>query len=311
MTRWGLVATIKAEAADVLNFAAYHLDLGAHRLFIYLDVPCPEAMPYLKAHPKIRVVLCDDAYWRQRRKSRPLKHQVRQSLNATRAYRRQASELDWLIHMDVDEFLWSEQPLHRSLGDLPQDVFCARARPIELLAGDGNAFKAHMPRTPSRNAIVKELYPRFGDHLKGGFLSHEHGKIFARTGAEEVKFRIHNVFVNDVSNPDQVTLPQLDLCHLHCKTWDHWIAQYRYRLHQGSYRSELKPNRSPENGGITLHQVLSRLEAEEGEAGLRIFYNEICADSPERRAQLHDHGLLKIRDLKLADKRRAHFAEFG
>ena len=311
MTRWGLVATIKAEADDVLNFAAYHLDTGAHRLFLYLDAPCPKAMPYLKAHPKIRVILCDDAYWLQRRKSRPAKHQVRQSLNATRAYRRQAADLDWLVHMDVDEFLWSETPLHLALDELPQDVFCARARPIESLGGQGDAFKAYMPKSPNRNAIVQNLYPQFGDHLKGGFLSHEQGKVFARTGAEDVIFRIHNIFVNDVTNPGQVELANVDLCHLHGKSWDAWIAQYRYRLQKGSYRSELKPNRSRENGGTTLHEVLSMLEAEEGESGLRSFYEEICADTPARRAQLQDQGLLKIRDLKLTETRRAHFPEFG
>ncbi|AZV77612.1 glycosyltransferase family 2 protein [Parasedimentitalea marina] len=311
MTRWGLVATIKADASDILNFAAHHLDAGAHRLFLYLDAPCPDAMPFLKAHPKIRVILCDDAYWLQRRKSRPVKHQVRQTLNATRAYSRQASDLDWLIHMDVDEFLWSESPLQRVLGDLPLDVFCARTRPIELLGGHGNAFKAYMPRTPSHNAIVQDLYPKFGDHLKGGFLSHEQGKIFARTGAKDLEFRIHNVFVDDVTNPNQIELPDVDLCHLHGKDWQDWISHYRYRLQKGSYRSELKPNRSREKGGVTLHEVLSQLETEDGEAGLRSFYDEVCADTPERRAQLQKHGLLKTRDLKLAEKCRVHFPKFG
>ena len=311
MTRWGLVATIKAEADDVLNFAAYHLDAGAHRLFLYLDAPCPKAMPFLQAHPKIRVILCDEAYWLKRRKSYPVKHQVRQTLNATRAYRRQASDLDWLIHIDVDEFLWSETPIHRTLGELPHDVFCARARPIESLGGDGNAYKAYLPRTPRRNAIVQNLYPRFGDYLKGGFLSHEQGKVFVRTGANDVKVRIHNIYVDEVTNPDYVELPQVDLCHVHGKNWNDWIAQYRYRLQQGSYRSELKPNRSREKGGTTLHEVLSMLESEEGEAGLRSFYDEICADTPDRRAQLKNHDLLKLRDLNLEKKRRIHFPKYG
>ena len=309
-TNWGLVSTIKAEADDVLNFAAYHIEAGAHRLFLYLDAPCPKAMPFLQAHPKIRVIVCDEAYWLQRRNSYPEKHQIRQTLNATRAYRRQASDLDWLIHIDIDEFLWSKTPIHRILADLPQEVFCARARPIESLGSNGTAFKAHMPRTPRRSAIVQNLYPKFGDYLKGGFLSHEQGKVFARTGADNVTFRIHNVFVNGASNPDQVELPPVDLCHLHSKNWDDWIAQYRYRLQKGSYRSELKPNRSRENGGTTLHEVLSMLEAEEGEAGLRSFYDEICADTPERRAQLKNHNLLKLRDLNLAKKRRTHFPEY-
>lgn len=311
MTCWGLVATIKAEAADILNFAAYHIEVGAHRLLIYLDAPCPEAMPYLQAHPKIRVILCDEAYWLKRRKARPDKHQVRQTLNATRAYRRQANDLDWLIHIDVDEFLWSKDSLHDILGALPQDVFCARSRPIESLGGDGTSFKAYIPKTLDRNAIIQRLYPRFGDYLKGGFLSHEQGKIFARTGTEDVKIRIHSIFVKDASNPNQIELPQVDLCHLHGKSWHDWFSRYRYRLEKGSYRAEMKPNRSRDKGGVTLHELMRTIESEEGETGLQAFYDEICADTPDLRSRLQDEGLLKNHDLKLEEKRRKHFPKFG
>ena len=105
MTKWGIVATIKADTATILRFAAYHLDLGAHRIYVYLDDANPEAQEALREHPKCRVVRCDDGYWdRQNNGKRPPMHQPRQTLNATRAYNR-ATEVDWLMHMDVDEFL--------------------------------------------------------------------------------------------------------------------------------------------------------------------------------------------------------------
>ncbi len=180
--KWGIVSTIKAPAEAILNFAAYHLEAGAHRLFLYLDAPCPEARPLLKAHPKLRVFDCDDASWQHRRKGgKPEKHQVRQSLNATRAYRRQANDLDWLAHIDVDEFLWAKSPIADILSPLPETSLCARSRPIEALAGDGTAFKGYIPGGPDRGAIVARLYPRYGEHMNGGFLSHVQGKIFVRT----------------------------------------------------------------------------------------------------------------------------------
>ena len=37
MPTWGLAATIKAPVAETLHFAAYHIEAGAHRLYIYLD----------------------------------------------------------------------------------------------------------------------------------------------------------------------------------------------------------------------------------------------------------------------------------
>ncbi|MGR3758807.1 glycosyltransferase family 2 protein [Roseobacteraceae bacterium NS-SX3] len=308
--KWGLVSTIKAEPQDILAFAAWHLEAGAHRLFLYLDAPCPAAQPFLKAHPKIRVVECGERYWLQRRKQVPEKHQERQTLNATRAYRRQARDVDWLAHIDVDEFLWSERPIAEQLAELPAGVHCARVRPIEALAGDPAAFKAAIPPGPDRSRIAGRLYPRFGSFLKAGMLSHTQGKLFLRTGLEDVQFRIHNVFCKGEENPGQAELAGVDLCHLHASSWEDWLAQYRYRLAKGSYRADLSPARPREAGGVTLHELLSAVEAENGLAGLRAFFGEVCG-SPELRARLEAEGLLRLRPLPLEQLRRKHFPGFG
>lgn len=316
--KWGIVSTIKAPAAAILDFAAYHLEHGAHRLFLYLDAPCPEARPLLKAHPKIRIFDCDDASWQQRRKKtgKPEKHQVRQSLNATRAYRRQSDGLDWLTHIDVDEFLWASRPIGEILSALPQTSLSARARPIEALSGDGSAFKGYIPNGPDHATIVGRLYPRFGAHLKSGFLSHTQGKIFVRTGLPRLSFRIHNVFqkpadgAHSIENPGICELDDIDLCHLHAPDWQHWLDHYRFRLAQGSYRAELSPAFPHSRGGLSKHDLLCAIEASEGEAGLRAFYDEVCNDSPDLRARLTTEGLLRIHNLDLSACRRKHFPDF-
>lgn len=295
----------------MLNFAAYHLERGAHRLFIYLDAPNPEAQAALKAHPKVRVFTCDKAHWRKRGGNRPAKHQVRQAVNATDAYRRKGGEVDWLIHMDVDEFLWPDMPLGEVLAALPENALCARIRPAEALAGDGTFFKGFIPAGPAREALVTRLYPRFGPHVRGGFLSHVAGKLFVRTGLAPLEIRIHNVFHGQEMNPGEVALDNVLLLHCHAKSWEEWIAAYRYRLTHGSYRAELAPARAREAGGLTLHEVLREIEAAEGEAGLRAFYDEICTDSPALRRGLEAEGLLYRCDLQLDAKRRQHFPTFG
>lgn len=309
---WGIVATVKASALDLLNWAAYHLDAGAHRLFIYLDAPCPEARGLLARHPKIRVFDCDEAHWAKRRKAgKPEKHQTRQTLNATLTYRRQCKDLDWLIHMDVDEFLWSETPLSHALARLPDTALCARAYPVESLAGgDSTAFKGHIQSGPDRQKLAQHLYPTFGAHLLGGFLSHVQGKLFVRPGMDSAHLRIHNIILPDGQNPGQEILPNVELCHMHARDWESWIAHYRYRLNKGSYRSELKSALPREKGGITIHELLKALEAEQGEDGLRRFFDEVCADTEELRARLADRDLLRIHDLQIDKKRRVHFPDF-
>jgi hypothetical protein len=306
MTRWGIVATVKAPLREIAEFAAHHLDAGAHRLFLYLDDPDADTVAAL-SHPKLRVTACDDAFWARHGK-RPAKHQVRQARNATRAYRRQAGDLDWLAHIDVDEFLWPPESVGQTLAALPGDALCARVRPVESVAGDGRVFKGFIPNGPERRATVDDLYPKFGRFLKGGFLSHVAGKLFVRTGLPEMTIRIHNAFRGDEMNPGQVELDALDLCHVHAKPWEDWLRTYRYRLEKGSYRAELSPA-APDT--LTLHDMLSALEAKDGIDGLRAFHAEVAEDSPDLRARLDQHGLLRLRDLDLAAKRRKHFPDLG
>ena len=303
MTKWGIVATIKAAHIDVLNFAAYHLDQGAHRLYIYLDEPAPDTFDALKAHPKIRVTSCDDAYWEKLGGKRPVKHQVRQTRNATHAYRRKA-EVDWLAHIDVDEFLWPAMDIGDILTDLPAETLCARLHPIELLADGTHAFKGYIPNGPGRAGLVEHLYPTYGTYLKGGFLSHVAGKLFVRTGLPNISFRIHNVFQGDLMNPGEALLPQIELCHCHATSWNAWITAYRYRLSKGAYRADLTPAHA---SGMTLHELLNALEAAGGQVALRAFFDEVAADSPNLRARLEAQDLLRLCDLDLDSKRFAHF----
>lgn len=313
MVKWGIVATIKAETPAILRFVAYHLELGAHRIYIYLDAPNPEAQEALRDHPKCRVVRCDDGYW-ARSGQRPEMHQPRQTHNATRAYNR-AKEVDWLIHMDVDEFLVAGGRIASHLAALPEDIQCARARPMELLAGGDPqievAFKTFIPAVKQREQIVAHLYPVFGQHLKGGFLSHIAGKIFVRTGIKGLKFRIHNAFLDGETNPNHFEIPEIKLAHFHATDWDTWHAHFAYRFAQGSYRPDLGPARSRERGGITNHELFTLIQEEEGTRGLRRFFDEVCADTPALRARLDGAGHLYCTRFPFDTTLAKHFPDFA
>lgn len=311
MTRWGIVSTIKASAGEILNFAAYHLELGAHRLYLYLDAPEDAVFERLRAHPRIKVVACDDSWW-AKRNGRPEKHQSRQFLNARHAYNRKV-EVDWLAHIDVDEFLWPQRPITDQLSDLPDTCLCARVRPIEALApapGDPENpqyFKAfHLP-TPDRRRAAEACFPTYGRYLSGGFLSHVAGKLFYRTGVDGLRAKIHNIQVNGVENPGEAALSETELCHMHAHSWEAWQRTYRYRLSKGSYRAELKPQVNRDAGGLSLHELFQMIEQEEGTAGLRAFYDEVCVATPDLCARLEEEGLLRVCDLGLDGLREEQF----
>ncbi|MBU2982094.1 glycosyltransferase family 2 protein [Lentibacter algarum] len=313
--KWGIVTTLKAPLEDIANFAAHHIELGAHRLFIYLDADHPEAFSLLKSHPKIRTFKADEANWRSAK--RPEKHQTRQTANAQHAYRRKASDVAWLAHIDVDEFLWPEAPIEEQLAALPDACAAARVRPIEALSAEGQGlqhgvtcFKAMTSERKQRRIETEAIYPTFGAQLTGGFLSHVAGKVFARTGLEETTFKIHNFYADGEENPGQQELLETKLCHLHAHTYESWKAAYRFRLSKGAYRAELRPNRPREQGGLSLHELLSFIEQSDGEEGLRTFYHEVCTATPELLERLDAYGLLHCLKLDLAEKRMRQFPNF-
>ncbi|WP_299280434.1 glycosyltransferase family 2 protein [uncultured Tateyamaria sp.] len=308
MTTWGLAATILAPAPKVLRFAAYHLEHGAHRLYIYLDAPNDVAFDHLKAHPKIRVQTCDTAHWERLGGKRPGKHQVRQAMNATHAYQRR-TEVDWLIHMDVDEFLVPAAPIADLLGALPAQQTTARVRPMELLGGSDTAFKAFIPAGPARRTIVNEIYRTFGAYIKGGFLSHVAGKVFVRKGLDDISIQIHNAFQNGNQLDGDADIAQIALAHCHAPSWDAWRAAFAYRHAKGSYRSELRPATPPDQGGMSLHDLFAHLYDDQGENGLHAFYDEVIGDSPTLRARLSKHGLLREVDLALEAALARHFPD--
>lgn len=311
-TTWGVVATIKADRRDILNFVAHHLEIGADHIWIYLDAPNPEAKAALKAHPKVTPVSTGEGYWDKARGKRPKKHQNRQSYNARHAYGR-AQNVDWLLHIDVDEFLWPNQPVGSQLADLAPDCLVARVRPAEALSSDGIPdakdgeywFKKFISDKARRTSLVDEIYPTFAPYVKGGFLSHVAGKIFIRTGQPDMQIKIHNVLQNGVQNPGQVELSGMQLLHLHATSWDHWMQTFAYRHQKGSYRDEMAAARPKDETSLNLHQLFAHL-AEEPD-GLRKFYEEVCLATPDLREKLAKHDLVFTHQFEFAQTIEKHF----
>ena len=310
---WGVVATVKAPARDILNFAAHHLELGARRVFIYLDADAPAAREALEAHPACRVILTDDAYWR-RRGGRPDMHQPRQTANASHCYNRRPG-VDWLAHIDVDEFLWPARPVAAQLAALPAHNRSARVHPIEALAPDPDDpppagvtwCKGHARQQGPRRTQTNAIYPTYGEHLNGGFLSHVAGKVFVRTGLDKVSLRIHNAFFDRVQDPAPARFDDMRLVHLHAHDWQHWLTTFRFRMARGSYRQGLRAAPMPDGVALTMNQLFALLESEGGEAALGDFYREVCTATPRLRARLDAYGHLHAVRLDREASRQRQF----
>lgn len=286
---WGIVSTVRAPLPQIARFAAYHLMEGAHRVSLYLDTPSPEVAEFFATEPRVRIVQCDEAYWARHASGRPDAHQNRQMRNATHAYRR--SDLDWLVHLDVDEFLMAPSPLSQILLQVPDKIAVLQFRPAEMLAGDGTHFKLAPRFAGHDRALLEEIYPTFGRHLRGGYVSHLEGKPMARTGLSDVRLGLHHLITRGNPVANRAELLGGWVGHAHVPSWESFRDNLDFRLELGSYRKRRE--------GFDLHDILSYLRDEEGEAGLHRFFGEVCADTPELRARLDRYDMLITRDLQL------------
>ena len=298
--RWGTVTLARAPLARLARFAAHHLEMGATRLHLYLDEPYAQAQAYLARHPAISVTVCDAGWWAGQKKPRMKAHQLRQAWVATQTYHR--CDLDFLAHVDVDEFILSPTALGAHLAALPADIVALHLPPVELLAGTEDRFKLTPQAAGQDKAVLEDIYPGFGAHLNGGFISHREGKLIARCGIAGVRFGLHALLMNGQPASNRITLPGLHLGHAHAPDWDTFRSHLDFRRRQGSYRKT-------DEEKLGLRDILDLLQAEDGEDGLRAFFTEVCEGNDRLTTALAAHGMLLRAPLDLDAKVRRVFGD--
>ncbi len=297
--RWGVVSLARAPLAQVARFAAHHLSIGAERLYIHLDGPDPAATEFLAQHPAVEVITCDDAYWAAQKKNRMNRHQLRQLWIATQVYRR--TDLDWLAHVDVDEFILPPSPLHEVLAGVHGDSAAVLMPPVEQLAGgDDTLFKMTARMAGRDKSVLEDIYPTFGPYLRGGYLSHLEGKPIARTGIPEVRLGLHGLLYRGAAATNIAQIEGLYVGHAHAPDWESFRDGLDFRLEHGSYRKR-------DDDGFRLPDVLRYLRSEEGEDGLRSFFAEVCEATPDLVERLRDNEMLVTRKLDLDTRVREVF----
>lgn len=291
MASWGIVTTVKAPEDKILAFVAHHLSIGADHLALYFDDPDTAIPSVLAAHPKVSVTPCDDAHWASAGKSRPEQHQSRQTRNARHASRRARTE--WLVHIDIDEFIHTPRPLAAILDDTPGETLVMKLEPFEAM---------HDPLLPDdiytarqfRGALRHDFWPSsrkaLGDYrkiIRDGMLSHTVGKVIFRTMGPKLMPKIHTVMLDGSHVPTPDWHPELKLLHFHAQDRAAWLAALPFRLTKGAY--QFRPE---------LQAFLSKASPAE----IADFYLRTQVLSVGLAEDLLRQGRVVIADLHLRDK---------
>ncbi|WP_333817054.1 glycosyltransferase family 2 protein [Tabrizicola sp.] len=295
MATWSLVATVKAPEEKLLAFAAYHLTLGADHLWLFLDDPDQPIPQPLAHHPRVTVTPCDDAHWASVGKKRPPAHQNRQAQNARFTYREKVSS-DWIVHIDVDEFLLAPRPVAAILDATPPETIVMKLEPFEAM---------HDPLLPDdiytarefRGALRHEYWPRrraalgpYRKVIRDGMLSHSVGKVIYRTRVPGLLPRLHTVMIDKefVKTPDWH--PEMQLLHFHAQDKAAWLAAVPFRMTKGAY--QFRPE---------LQAFLAEASPEE----IDKFYRRTQILPLALRDQLVSDGRVILADLHLRQKVQA------
>ncbi|MEM8656317.1 MAG: glycosyltransferase family 2 protein [Pseudomonadota bacterium] len=193
--RWGVVLTANEPLALVECNVRWHLETGAEAVFVFLDDPDDGAAGPLAAIPGCEVQLCDDAYWRTCRaqKGRPPSQMRRQTINANVAQKR--CGLDWLFHIDADEFIWQDTPLREELATHADPMVEVNLPVLERVFPVGaqqtlfeGSFRATSDLGPE---AAEAAFGDFARFMKRGQYSHGAGKSGVRVGGG-LRLGVHN-----------------------------------------------------------------------------------------------------------------------
>ncbi|SLN66279.1 hypothetical protein TRL7639_03762 [Falsiruegeria litorea R37] len=184
---WGVVCTCAEPTPLIAAFVAHHIVLGASRVTLYLDQPNPEVWDLFGDHPQCEIINCDEAYWQDMVDGAPpVAIEKRQILNAQRIY--ETTDLDWLAHLDADEFLQCELDLATLLGAVPTEVDYVAVPNAERV------FDRTQPQKRLFDGVIRRPVPRgwaeqdsilddsVSPFLRRGLPGHSSGKAIMRTG---------------------------------------------------------------------------------------------------------------------------------
>ncbi|WP_238365440.1 hypothetical protein [Mesobacterium pallidum] len=130
---------------------------------------------------------------------------------------------------------------------------------------------------------MKEVYPEYGYLLSSGFISHTRGKVFVRSGLQDLRLGVHKA--RGVKTRS-LELTDCYLAHYHVRDVSEFLDRLHDRIYGGSY------GRSSDLDPTSLRAGLEELMRKEGSDGLRKFFLTTCTANNQLLLRLSQKGLL-------------------
>lgn len=307
---WGVISTCREPAPLIVALVAHYLSLGASRFYLFLDEDVPEVRQALGGNPKVEITQCDNAYWRGVSGRRPANIIRRQVENAICVSER--AELPWLLHIDADEFLWSDLPVGEILSAVPEDVLFLKVANAERMIRQSDSqdtifdglFRMSVPDSWDASLQRKLAKPPL---TRRGLSGHSSGKSLFRTGRGLLP-GIHSPRLPGIASRELASL-QLDsllLLHFDGLTKAHWQSKLarlanRYAEAPETHKRRMKLKRQEPMRAAQIDYLAKRDHTPEA---LDNLYTHLKVLTPEEERQLRAFGLLRRVELSIEDSIR-------
>ena len=277
--------TAREPAQLVLANVHYHLGQGASEVHVFLDDPDDPAGAFLSEVANCQVYRCDAEHWARVNKGRrPERQTRRQAVNATYVYRE--TGVDWLIHLDADEFLYHHRPLSEELKYAPQTPgYLALQVRERAFAGPQKDLFEGVFRVPftGRNALNAQLFGELTPFQTHGVSGHAAGKSCVPTGMD------YRISIHAPRTLSGKRLPPLQssstvLLHFDGLTRLHWIVKM-LRYQAGKPEGLVGPHR--------LAQLEFMRDGCQDLSEIAEFHDMLKAVDDEECARLSALGLLE------------------
>lgn len=310
MVSWSTVTVAKENPEHVRAFVAWHLGAGADEVLLYYDDPKGHVTDFDHL-PQVKLVLCNADYW-ETQGGRPDSRVERQIHGATMGYR--AARSNWICHCDIDEFIFGDN-IGTKLESIPAEKTCARMLPVEriFVEGEENTVFSDIFRVATKGKHpdwIPEIYA-YPNHLTRGFRGHRNGKVFARTGIENVIFRAHNIEVSGVLQNRPIFREMLDdvrLLHLFTFGFEHFKEKGQWKFKRGpelrKKDSEITEPNKIERGRVEMADIIDSGDSD----ALKRVFNDTFVFSANRLKKLSEHQ--EILTLEFTETLRARLDKF-
>jgi hypothetical protein len=129
--------TLKAPRQEIVTFVNYHLDIGVDHLFLFFDDPTDESASIFNHDKRVTCIRCDGEHWQSLgiASSNIMTIPEKQTENSKIAIELAGKQkYDWIIHIDIDEFLYSFVNLKAELSSVCHSIDTVSYRPLEAIA---------------------------------------------------------------------------------------------------------------------------------------------------------------------------------